>query len=266
MKYKRFLLAAIALFLGFVWAVPAYADGIILSKTVQASQTAEYSVELHNDTTSEHTYSLSVSGLPDMIAVRFTQGGPLLQEIRVPAQGYAQVFIRVDVPADTPVGRYEGQFVATRDDGIVLDIPMSLNVENTYALQIVSLPLNQNVFSGQDFSFDVTVLNSGAATVTHLALKPDAPPKWIVTVEPSVVDTLAPGDQMVFHVKVMVPASQSPGDETFKMSLSSEQTATPASTMTVRVQKSPTLFFAALGLMALAVVGVFLYFRVQGRR
>ena len=44
-------------------------------------------------------------------------------------------------------------------DGVALQIPVELAVENTYALQITSQALNLSTFSGQEFSFDVAVLS-----------------------------------------------------------------------------------------------------------
>ena len=174
--------------------------------------------------------------------------------------------LHIEVPAETPVGHYTGQFSAIRDDGQVLINPLGLTVENTYALQIVSQSLNLTSFSGQTFTFDITAANSGAAPLTNLALAVDAPAKWIVTSDPAVLPSLEPGAQAVIQAQVAIPASQVARDQELKLTLASDQITSPESNLTVRVQKSPTFFYVALAVMGLAIGGVFLYFRSKGRR
>ncbi len=63
---------------------------------------------------------------------------------------YSLVTLRVDVPSDTGVGRYVGAVMATRDDGEELIIPIVLNVENTYAVEIVSQEHERDDLPGAD--------------------------------------------------------------------------------------------------------------------
>lgn len=247
-------------------ATLAWADEVTLDQTTQAGLMAQYPLEIHNQTSTDHTYQLAVTGLPDTLAVTFTQGGPLLDSVTIPANDYGEITLRVDVPADTPVGHYAAQFTTTRDDGATLTYPLALNVENTYAVKITGQATNANAFSGQEFTFEATAANTGAAPVTNLALKVDTPAKWIVQLDPPVVDKLEPGDNVNFQARVLVPASQVSIDQPLPLSLTSDQATSPASALTVRVQKSPNYLIASGGMMALAVAGVFIYFRIKGRR
>ena len=153
----------------------ARADEMALAQTVQAGQTAVYPIEIHNETAVAHDYALSLTGLPDGLTATFTQGGPLVSQVTIPANEYGLVTMRVDVPADTAVGHYTAQFSAARDDGDSLTLPVALNVENTYAVKIVSQNQNLSALSGQSFTFDVAAANSGAAAVTNLVLTADVP-------------------------------------------------------------------------------------------
>ncbi len=266
MKIKTILPLLLVLVASIWSAIPALADGIALAQTVQAGQTAEFTFELRNDTAVEHRYDLSLSGFPENLAVSFTLNGPPVGSVSIPAQDYAQITLRVETPADTAVGRYSGQVSAVRDDGERVEVPLSLTVENIYALRIVSQSLNLTTFSGQEFTFDVNALNSGAAPVANTTVLVDAPPKWVIQVEPASLPNLDPGAEALFHVRVLVPASQSAQDQNLTLALSSDQVTSPESQLTVRVQKSPTFFYAAGGLMVLAVAGVLVYFRSKGRR
>ncbi len=145
-------------------------------------------------------------------------------------------------------------------------MPITLNVENTYAVKIASQNLNLTAFSGKDFTFDVTAVNSGAAALTNLVLTVETPAKWIVQTTPETVPTLDMGAKTSFHVVVTVPSSQVAADQEIKLVLTSDQTASSVSPLTVRVQNSPTFLFVALTVMGLAIVGVVIYFRRKGRR
>lgn len=251
----------------FSLAVPVTrADEIILAQTVQAGLTAQYQIEVHNETTTASTYRLALTGLPDLLKTTFTQGGPVVDQVAIPANSYGQITLRIEVPLNTPIGHYVGQFTATRDDGTAVTSPVTLKVENTYVVRITSQNVNLTTFNGQEFTFGVTATNSGAAAVTHLALSVGVPAKWVTQIDPSVVDKLEPGSNATYKVRVLVPASQVSIDQPVKLALTSDQVGSPESALTVRVQQSPSYLFAAGGVIALAVTGVFIYFRTKGRR
>jgi uncharacterized membrane protein len=264
---KRILsLLILSLTLFSFGARPTWADEVTLAQTTQAGVMAQYPLEIHNETGTDHTYQLAVTGLPDTLAATFTQGGPVLDWVTVPANGYGQVTLRIEVPIDTPVGHYAGQFTASRDDGATLAHPLSLNVENTYALKITGQAANANTFSGQEFTFETTAANTGAAPVTNLALKVDVPAKWLVQLDPPRVDSLEPGQTVSIKARVLVPASQVSVDQPLPLSLTSDQATSPTSELMVRVQKSPNYLIASGLVIVLAVAGVFVYFKIKGRR
>jgi len=244
----------------------AWADGLVPAQTVQAGQTATFEIELRNETAQPHQYDLTLNGLPDSFTTTFTQGGPVISQVQVAANEATLLTLRVEVPLDTPVGRYTADFSALRDDGVTVTTPITLNVENTYAIRITSQNVNVSTFSGKEFTFDATASNTGAASVTNLALAVDAPAKWVVRVEPPVVESLEPDNTVDFHVQVVVPASQVAIDQPITLSLTSDQTTSPESTLVVRVQSNPNYLLPAGLIVLVAVTVVFGYFRLKGRR
>lgn len=264
--FKQGILLIVALTLTLFAVRVAQADAIALSQTVQAGETAVYSVDLRNQTSVSHDYALALTALPTDMSGSFTQGGPVVDQVTTAAQGSSQVFIRIETTRTSPVGVYDIQFTATRDDGDRLEIPLTLVVENTYALQIVSQSTTLSVFSGKDFTFDVTASNSGAAPVTNVSLQVDAPAKWLVQTDPPRVNELAPGESVDFHATVNTPQSQVAIDQPVGVSVVSDQVTSDASELTVRVQKSPSYLYSSAGVMLFAIAGVFVYFRRKGRR
>jgi uncharacterized membrane protein len=264
---KRYLLGTLlAVFILALSARNAAADSITLAQTMQAGTAGNFEFELANETSARHAYDLSMIGLPDSLRLTFMQGSSVLSSITIDANTYEIVTLRVEVPADTSVGRYTGTISAARDDGLVLTVPLVLNIENTYAVQIVSHNLNIITFQGQEFSFNVTAANSGAAAVTDLTLNVEAPAKWIVQVEPVTVATLDAGAETLYHVRVIVPPSQMAIDQPVKLTVSSDQASSDESTLTVRVQNQPGYLIMAGLLILAAVIGVGVYFRAKGRR
>jgi len=256
----------LAAFLSMLSVHSAAADAITLAQTVQAGGVGEYQIEIANETTDSHTYHLAVDGLPDTLTLSFVQDGPVLDTVTVDAGGYSLVTLRVDVPADTAVGRYAGLVTATRDDGDVLTMSIVLNVENTYAVEIVSQNLNVTAFRGQEFTFDITASNTGAAPLTNLSLATDVPSKWVVQTDPAVVTSLDPGADVVYHARVLVPRSQIAIDQPVNLSIHSDQASSAESALTVRVQNSPGYLIAAGVVILIAAAGVVVYFRARGRR
>lgn len=264
---KPFLFAVLALVVIFSH-VPqgALADEAILSQTTQAGQPAVYTLELHNETTSEHVYRLMLAGLPESMTVTFTGSGPVMESVSIAANSYGQITLHVGVPAETTVGHYTATLTATRDDNTALTLPIALNVENTYAVQITSQNVNINTFSGQEFTFEVAASNTGASPVTNLGLVVTTPARWVAQVEPNIVNQLDPGSSVTFAVRVLVPATQAAIEQNLTMMVTSDEITSAETSLPVRVQTSPNFFLYA-GLVSLAaLVGVFVYFRVKGRR
>ncbi len=245
---------------------PVRADSLTQAQNVQAGQTALFTVELRNETSASHSYTPTLAGLPADLGISFTQNGPLVEKVDIPPQTAAQIVIRVETKSDTSVGTYSGLFTATRDDGLMLQMPLALMVENKYALQITNQSLNLAAFSGQEFTFDLTAVNSGAVAVSHVALQTEVPSKWIVQTDPVAVDSLAPGASVTFHARVLVPPSQVAIDQPLALTVRSDQVSSEDAKVVVRVQKSPNFLYGAGALTILVAAGVFVYFRRKGRR
>ncbi len=264
---QRALLLSVLFIATLGWlAGIAAADQIALAQTTHAGQPATYTIELHNDTAVAHEYGLALAGLPHAMTATVSEGGPALDRVRIAANTYRQIALRIDVPPDTHVGRYATAFTATRDDNTVMTLPVVLHVENTYAVRITSQNVNVNTFSGQEFTFEATASNTGAAPITNVALAVDAPARWVVHVDPGATASLEPGAQASYTVRVLVPATQAAIDQRLTLSATSDQANSPDAALLVRVQTSPNLLLYAGMIGLVAVVGVLVYFRIKGRR
>lgn len=242
------------------------ADTIALEQTIQAGSAAQIALKLSNDTSMSHDYAFTITGFPPGVTVGFIQNGTITDSVSLAANSATTLQLRLVIAPETAVGQYVGQISADRDDGSSLIMPLVLNVENTYALQIVSQTLNATTFSGQEFTFNVTGLNSGAAVVTNATLQFDLPARWIVQVEPKLSAQVEPGTQVEYTVRITVPATQAALDQSLTFAWVSDQVTSADASLNVRVQDNPNFLPIATGVGVLAILGVFFYFRKQGRR
>jgi uncharacterized membrane protein len=244
----------------------AIADELAAFQTVQAGQQAVYHFELRNDTAVVHEYNLAVIGFEKGLETSFTQGSAILNTVSLDAASFEPIILRVAVPLDWVVGHYTAELVVSRDDGSILRLPIALDVENTYALSIISQNVNVSSFSGQEFTFDVLAANTGAAAVHGVRVVVDSPAKWIVDPTPISLDLLAPNETGSFHIRIYIPASQIAIEHEMTFHLESDEIASPNSSLLVRVQNNPNYLLYASTISLMAVAAVFIYFRLRGRR
>lgn len=263
---KQGLLTLLLLIMLGVTAVTVNADSIALEQTVQAGAAGHVTLEMSNDTAVSHDYTLSLSGYPDGVTMQFVQDGTSADRVTLLPNNKSRIEIAIAVGAVTPVGRYTGQIDASRDDGASLTMPLVLNVANTYALQIISQTLNMTTFSGGEFTFNVSGMNTGAAAVTHAVLSLDLPARWIAQIDPQTSAQIDPGTQVDYSVHIIVPSTQAALDQPLTFALTSDQAVSADASLLVRVQDNPNFLPIAAGVGLLAILAVFFYFRTQGRR
>lgn len=258
--------AIVALMLVLTMAVPAWADTAMTQVVAQAGTTTSLDLLLTNDTAVAHSYELTATGLPSGLSAQFAQAGPSVSSVQVGAHGSTSVTLKMTVPPDARLGRCDVTFVARRDDQATAEERFVLDVESAYALKITSSSKNVSAFSGQNFTFDVSVLNSGSKAVTGVAPTLEMPSKWVLSTDPAAVARLEPGAEAVFHLTVAVPASQVAIDQPVSVSVASDQATSPSSGVAVRVQSNPSYMPVAAGVVVAALAGVAFYFRRKGRR
>lgn len=265
MTTKLFILLwAIAFTL--IAAIVVNADAIAIEQTLQAGSAVQIALEIKNDTSMNHDYAFSITGFPSGVTSRFAQNGTVAERVALAANSAKTVVLRLTTAPETAVGQYVGEINAARDDGFSVTMPLVLNVENTYALQIVSQTLNATTFSGQEFTFNVTGLNAGAAAITNAALRLDLPARWIAQIEPQSSAQVEPGAQVEYTIRITVPATQAALDQPLTFAWVSDQAISADASLMVRVQDNPNFLPIAAGIGVLAILGVFFYFRKQGRR
>lgn len=262
----KLALAAFVLVALFVTAAPAFADSARPAAVAQAGGDTTISFSIENQTSVAQSYELTATGLPTDVGTTFLlSDGSASARLQVPANATGVVSARFQVPGDVAPGAYVADLTARRSDGTAVSLPFELDVQNRFALKITSIPANLATFSGQDFSFDVTVANTGGADLTGLTPVVDAPQKWVVRSDPATA-TLSPGAEATFHLTVTVPASQVAIDQPVSVTLKADQVESAPGSVAVKVQSNPVFYPIAAAVVVVAIIIVAVYFRQKGRR
>lgn len=134
--------------------------------------------------------------------------------MEVKAQDGIIAGLNVKMPAQATAGTIVIGVEVKRDDGQVDALPVSVTVNRDYSLLITNRINSLSVITGQDLSFDVSVLNSGSKNMDNVKLSLDLPYKWILQGTNPEKRSLKPGENGLYKVKVSIPPSQVSGNNT----------------------------------------------------
>ena len=210
--------------------------------------------------------ALTYGMLPKGLQADFTLDGKIINEVEVKAQDSVIAVLKVNVPARASAGTTVIDAQAKRDDGQIYELPVSVTVNNDYSLLITNRIDGLSVITGQDLSFDVSVLNNGSKNLDNVKLSLDLPYKWILQNTNPEKLSLKPGEDGLFKVKISIPPSQVSGNYKIKAAAISDSTTSPKIEIPVSVQNNPNYLFWVIGFIAAAGFGTLLYFRKHGRR
>lgn len=170
------------------------------------------------------------------------------------------------MPEQAPEGTTVINVETKRDDGQTGTLPVSVTVNRAYSLLITSRVTGLSVITGQDLSFEVSVMNNGSKSMEGTKLSLDLPYKWILQGTNPEKLSLKPGESGLYKVKVSIPPSQASGNSKIKAYADSANAASPKVEIPVSVQNNPSFLFWIIGIVAVAGIGTLLYFRKHGRR
>lgn len=207
---KRVVLLFIILALLSAMAVSVSAQSVSSSELtantmVSSTNEAFFKLLIKNDDSKPHSYVLSYGPVPDGLQAYFALDGKIATKIEVKAQESAIVSFMVKMPDKTPAGTTAIDTQAIRDDGQVFMLPVSVTVNHDYSLIITNRFNGLSAITGQDLSFDVSVINNGRKNLDNINLSVDLPYKWMLQGTNPEKLSLKPGlripMEMVFRIK-----------------------------------------------------------------
>ena len=125
--------------------------------------------------------------------------------------------------------------------------------------------LNTKATSGKNNPFIIVLTSTGSADIENIALKADAPEKWIVKFEPAKIETFKSADTKEITVTITPPDKTIAGDYMLTFSANSENSS---KNIDIRVTvETPSIWgWVGIGIIVIVVIGVAIIFAKLGRR
>lgn len=237
-----------------------------VNNLVSSNGEAYFRLYIRNDDSINHKYALTYGLIPKELQADFILDSKIINEVEVKAQDSIIAGLKVKMPAGASAGTTVIDIQAKRDDGQIYELPVSVTVNNDYSMVITNRIDGLSVITGQDLSFDVSVLNNGGKNLDNIKLSLDLPYKWILQNTNPGKLSLKPGESGLYKVKISIPPSQVSGNYTIKATAASDSTTSEKVGIPVTVQNNPNYLFWIIGIIAAAGLGTLLYFRKHGRR
>jgi uncharacterized membrane protein len=231
-----------------------------------SDQEFQYNLTLSNDTPQQLTFSLEATG-PQGWDVSIQPSGEVrAASVTVGARASQRLEVKTTPPAATAAGTYPitvavnaGEFSATTD--VTAEVTGSVEMRLTTPDE----RLNTTANAGSVRDFQILVVNDGTAPLTNVNLTGSGPTQWKVEMEPTAIQSIAPGESATAVAHITPSGDAIAGDYVLSMSASSEA-ATESISVRVTVETAPIWGIVGLLLIAATLGGMVWVFRRYGRR
>lgn len=231
-----------------------------------SSSTFQFNLRLTNDTAQEVTFGLDTTG-PEGWDVQARPSSQAQAATAVVGAGDNEnIQVTVKPASDAAAGAYPITVTATGGP-VPVTTPLEVDLTGSYRLTLTTSDgrLNTQVSTGGSTPFTVVVLNNGTADLENVKLSGSAPPGWKVTWDSDTIASIAVGGQAQGIATITPAGDATAGDYIITMSARADQ-ANDSIDVRTTVETSSIWGFAALGLIVIVLVGLFLVFRRFGRR
>jgi len=231
-----------------------------------AEDTLTYSVDLQNDTPQQLIFELQAVGPRGWTVSVEPQGEADATSVTVDARGSQTLTVEAVPPPQATEGDYSIRVDAVAGEQSVsteLLARITGVVEMTFTTP--DQRLNANVTTGGSTTVDVSVVNSGTATLSGLTLSGTGPSDWQITFEPSQIASVAPGETSTATATIVPSGNAVAGDYVVTLTASGEGVQETLD-LRVTVETSPVWGLLGIGLIALTLGAMVWVFRRYGRR
>lgn len=232
----------------------------------RADATFRFDLALQNDTPEDVTFSLAALAPPGWSTTARPSAEILASTITVLSGESGSVVVETDPPDGVEAGFYP---LAVRAAGGGAEAVAQLGVEITGTFSIALIKpderLNTSVRAGRTTDVPLTVVNNGTAVLTDLTMRSGAPANWEVTFTPAEVAEVAPS-QVISVVAAITPSGDAiAGDYSVSLEARARE-ARDGLDLRATVKTARVWGLVGVGLIAAAIVGLAVVFRLYGRR
>lgn len=226
-----------------------------------------FSTTVQNNTPNEQTYSLTAN-LPAGWSISFFPAGEQTQvaAITVPARSSQSVDVAVTPVAGVEAGEFKIP-VSAISATETLETELSVTITGTYILTL-STPsgrLSFDAVANEQSAVTLSLYNQGNVDLQNVNLTSSAPDGWTVEFSESTVEILEAGAAREITAYVTPSEDAMSGDYALQLSAKTTETSDSAD-FRVTVKTQTVWGVVGIGLIAVAVLGLWLVFRKFGRR
>jgi len=233
---------------------------------ITPGEPSTHRILLENIDSKAHRYTLAAQNVPVGFSSVFMLDGKITDSVDISSANKLVVEFRLDTPSSPSNDDFTVRIQLIREDGQQYELPLSFTVNHDYSVEISSQIDNLQSLSGKTMTLNVSIVNTGNKDLKDLTLQVDAPYKWIVTGISPEKTSLAPGENGIYTINVLVPSSQSAGSSNILVTAENKDVISRQITIPVTVTSDLNFVWIILGLVIAAGVGTLFYFRRKGRR
>lgn len=232
-----------------------------------AGKSARYQVTVANLGDADCLAVLNVTGLPQGYRWTATDAqGNTLSQVYLPAGGSATITLSVSVPPLAEPTAISFKLVASAGSSAD-ELPLSLGVLGRYELSFVTQNFYLELAPGSSGVFELQLRNTGYSSLTNVVVTPASVPSGLtVSVNPSNVLLLGPGETATFTVTVSADATLDTGDYYITLTVKADQVDPASRDLHVYVRAASSVALYVLPLIAVLVAAALIAYRRFGRR
>ncbi len=217
----------------------------------------------------DDVFKLEVHGLPENFYYRFKESQESVEgisEVFVKSGEVKEIYLEIILPYNAEPGSYNLTVRADGNYDIEENITLVLRGEYAMRLEPVGGRYLITAEPGEVVELRLLLMNSGrGASITNLKIEAEAPSDWSVSVEPSQISALMPGDSVMVTVSTAIPPDILPSEYRVKVKAEGDQTSLQEEFKVVVKEKSNAALIGG-AIIAASLILLLVIYRKFGRR
>ena len=230
-----------------------------------ASTTFTFNARLMNQTSDTQFYALNAEAPPGW-NVAFKVSFKQVASVSVEPGRTQSMTITVNPPDQVPAGTYKIPVLAVSSNTSA-DFEMEVVISGSYGMQLTTPSglLSTDITAGDEKRLQLSVINTGSATLKNISMSFAAPTNWDVTFDPKQIDMLAPGQTAQVFVTIKADKDAIAGDYVTDLTAKTAEISSKAE-FRISVRTSMLWGWVGIIIILLAIGCVYYLFRKYGRR
>jgi uncharacterized membrane protein len=232
-----------------------------------ASNSFTFNLSVTNDSDQDRTVNFDTTVPQDwQVTIKPSYQSTQVSSISMKANGNQSIDVTVTPPHDVPAGTYPiAMRASTGSDTAQIPLNVVIVGNDAVSLDSASGQLNTQATVDSPTKFSLVVKNTGSSPLQNVSVSASTPNGWDVSFNPAKIDTLPVGQSTQVDATIKPGPQALAGDYMVSMTASAGSVS-DSKDIRVTVETPTTWGFAAVGAMAVVIIGLGLVFARYSRR